>query len=227
MDSAGNIYIADMRNNRIRKVAASGIITTVAGNGTGGYSGDNGPATSASLSSPLGVALDSSGNIYIADYGNSRIRKVDTTGTITTVAGNGIQRYSGDNGPATSASLYGCTGVALDSSGNIYIADNYNNRIRKVNTVGTIITVAGNGTPGYSGDNGPATSASLDHPSNIAMDSSGNIYIADSYNNRIRKVDTSGIITTVAGSYFKGYAGDNGPATAAWLYYHNGVEVDP
>jgi len=226
IDSKGNIYIADFGNSRIRKMDTNGTLITVAGNGSEGYSGDNGPATSAGIGKPKGVAVDSSGNIYIADYGNNRIRKVDTNGIITTVAGNGSEGYSGDNGPATSAGIGRPKSVAIDSSGNIYIADQNNNRIRKVDTNGIITTVAGNGTYGYSGDNGPAISAKLYNPRGVAVDSSGNIYIADYRNNRIRKVDTNGTITTVAGNGSPGYSGDNGPATSAKLYRPQGVAVD-
>jgi sugar lactone lactonase YvrE len=230
VDSAGNIYIADTGSNRIRKVTAgTGIITTVAGNGTHDYSGDNGAATSASLAWPYGVAVDSTGNIYIADYGSNRIRKVTAgTGIITTVAGFGTIGYFGDNGPATSASLDYARGVAVDNAGNIYIADNENNRIRKVTAeTGIITTVAGNGTQGYSGDNGPATSASLFQPDSMVVDSAGNIYIADSENNRIRMVAAgTGIITTVAGNGSFTYSGDNGAATSASLFLPSGVAVD-
>jgi uncharacterized protein (TIGR03437 family) len=197
VDAAGNVYIADTVNNRIRKVA-NGVISTVAGNGTLGYSGDDGPATSAQLSWPEGVAVDSAGNLYVADQNNNRIRKV-SNGVITTVAGNGMPGYSGDNGPATSAQLYGPVGVAVDSAGNLYIADQPNNRIRKVSN-GVITTVAGNGPDlygngGYSGDNGPATSARLNWPGDVAVDFAGNLFIADYRNNRIRKV-SNGVITT-------------------------------
>jgi uncharacterized protein (TIGR03437 family) len=197
VDAAGNVYIADTVNNRIRKVA-NGVISTVAGNGTLGYSGDDGPATSAQLSWPAGVAVDSAGNLYVADQNNFRIRKV-SNGVITTVAGNGMPGYSGDNGPATSAKLYGPVGVAVDSAGNLYIADQPNNRIRKVSN-GVITTVAGNGPDlygngGYSGDNGPATSARLNWPEGVAVDFAGNLFIADYRNNRIRKV-SNGVITT-------------------------------
>ena len=157
-DRAGNVFFVD-QNTVLRLDAATGILTLVAGNGTPGFSGDNGPATSAQLNGPAGVAVDSAGNLYIADTGNHRIRKV-SNGVITTVAGNGTPGFSGDNGPATSAQLYNPVGVAVDSAGNLYIADAGNNRIRKVSN-GVITTVAGNGTCGFSGDNGPATSAAV------------------------------------------------------------------
>jgi trimeric autotransporter adhesin len=221
-DSAGNLYIGDYSNSRVRKVnAATGTITTVAGNGTAGYSGDGGPATSAQLNGPEVVALDSAGNLYIAEYGNHRIRKVAAaTGIITTVAGNGTQNYSGDGGPATSAALWTPTGVALDSAGNLYIADFGNHRIRKVAAAtGIITTVAGNGTQGYSGDGGPATSAELGDPTHVVLDSVGNLIIADGGNNRVRKVTVAtGIITTVAGNGTGAYSGDGGPATSAALH---------
>ena len=161
MDSSGNLYIADTGNNRIRKIS-NGVIATVAGNGTQGFSGDNGPASSAQLYLPSRIAVDSAGNLYIADSENNRIRKV-SNGVIITVAGSGTRGFSGDNGPATSAQLNAPTGVAVDSAGNLYIADSGNNRIRKISN-GVITTVAGNGTQGFSGDNGPATSAQLSYP---------------------------------------------------------------
>jgi uncharacterized protein (TIGR03437 family) len=222
VDSAGNLYIADQSNNRIRKVS-NGVITTVAGNGTLGYGGDGGPATSAQLTNPYGVAVDAAGNLYIADFGSSRIRKV-SNGVITTVAGNGTQDFSGDNGPATSAQLDAPRGVAVDSAGNLYIVDYSNHRIRKVSN-GIITTVAGNGTPGFSGDNGPATSAQLYYPSGIAVDSAGSLYIGDSNNNRIRKV-SNGVITTVAGNGAPGFSGDNGPAISSQLNFPCNVAVD-
>jgi sugar lactone lactonase YvrE len=222
VDSAGNLYIEDSGNRRIRKVS-NGVITTVAGNGTPGFSGDNGPATSAQLNGPEGIAVDSAGNLYIGDSGNYRIRKV-SGGVITTVAGNGTEGYSGDNGPATSAQLRWVRGVAVDSAGNLYIADSGNDRIRKVSG-GVITTVAGNGTYGYSGDNGPATSARLRSPTGVAVDSAGNLYIADQSNSRIRKI-SNGVITTVAGSGTFGYSGDDGPATSAQLRFPTGVAVD-
>jgi len=221
-DSTGDVYIADMYNNLIRKVS-NGVITTVAGNGTGGYSGDNGPPTSASLSSPQSIAVDAAGSLYVADTGNQRIRKV-SNGVITTVAGNGTFAFSGDNGPATSAQLAWPYGIAVDSAGNLYIADASNNRIRKVSN-GIITTVAGSGTYGYSGDNGPATSAQLDGPTGVAVDSAGNLYIADQGNNCIRRV-SNGRITTVAGNGTQGYRGDNGPAINAELDDLWSVAVD-
>jgi trimeric autotransporter adhesin len=189
IDASGNIYIADAANNRIRLVTKStGIISTVAGTGSSGYSGDGGIATSAALNYPRGVTIDASGNIYIADTYNHRIRMVTkSTGIISTVAGNGSYGYSGDGWIATSALLYNPRGVAMDASGNIYIAETDNYRIRMVTkSTGIISTVAGTGSYGYSGDGGIATSALLHNPRGVAIDESGNIYIADAGNNRIR-----------------------------------------
>jgi hypothetical protein len=213
------IYIADINNQRIRKVTPDGTITTVAGNEGYGFSGDGGPAVEAQLSYPYGVTVDSLGNIYIADIGNQRIRKVTPDGTISTVAGNGEQGFSGDGGPAVEAQLSDPHGVTVDSLGNIYIADIGNQRIRKVTPGGTISTVAGNGGFGFSGDGGPAVAARLRHPYDVAVDSLGNIYIADYYNHRIRKVTPDGTINTVAGNGEWGFSGDGGPAVAAQLSY--------
>ncbi len=225
----GPIYISDSQNNRIRMVNVSGVITTVAGNGTGWYSGDGGPATSAELHSPYGVAVDTAGNLYIADSLNNRIRMISvSTGIITTVAGNGTPSYSGDNGPAVNAGLNNPTGVAVDNTGNIYIADQRNNRIRMVAvSTGTITTVAGNGTVGNFGDGGPATGAQLYYPTGIAMDGSFNLFIADTDNQRIREV-SSGTIATVAGSGTVGY-NCNIPvaATSAGLHNPTGVATTP
>jgi sugar lactone lactonase YvrE len=214
LDNAGNLIIADSGNRRIRKVDTNGIITTVAGNGTNGYSGDGGPATKARLAFPSSVAMDFSGNLYIADENNNCVRKVDTNGIITTVAGNGIRLFSGDGGPATNANLSVPFGVAVDSHGNLFIADLLNNRIRKVDMNGIITSVAGNGTNGYSGDGGAATNADLSSPEGVAVDTAGNLFIAVSQ--RIRKVDTNGIITTVAGNG-TGYSGDGVTATNTGL----------
>ena len=225
VDSAGNLFIADQVNKRIRKVAVgTGIITTVAGNGSGGYSGDGGPATSAELNLPNSVTVDSSGNLFIADSSNHRIRKVNTLGVITTVAGDGTSGFSGDSGPATSAQMAFPGDVAVDSSGNLFIADQ--RRVRKVDTLGTITTYAGTGVSGPLGDGGPATSASIGFVDDIAVDASGNVYIADGSNHRVRKVDTLGIITTVAGNGVGGFTGDGGLATSANLNSPRGVFVD-
>jgi sugar lactone lactonase YvrE len=228
-DASGNLYIADTENNRIRKVNSSGTISTVAGDGNSGFGGDGGPATSAQLAFPAGVALDASGNLYIADTNNNRVRKVNTGGTVSTVVGDGNSGFGGDGGPATSAQLAFPAGVALDASGNFYIADAFNNRIRKVDSTGIITTVAGDGTPGFGGDGGPATCALLalgTGPAGVALDASGNLYIADTFNSRIRKVDTSGTISTVAGNGNDGFSGDGGPATSAQLFEPFGVAVD-
>jgi uncharacterized protein (TIGR03437 family) len=229
VSASGDLYVADQYNNSIRKVSASGIITTVAGIGSYelGYSGDGGPAISARLSYPNGVALDGNGNLYIADSLNNRIRKVSASGIITTVAGGGANGL-GDGGPATSAQLNRPFGVAVDASGNIYIADTDNNRIREVSVAGVISTVVGVGLGGYSGDGGPATSAQLHGPLGLALDGSGNLYIADAANDRIREVSSTGIITTVAGIGYvsSGDSGDGGPATSAVLSQPAGVAVD-
>ncbi|MFI5195949.1 MAG: T9SS type A sorting domain-containing protein [Chitinophagales bacterium] len=230
-DAAGNLYIADMMNDVIRKVNTSGIITTFAGNGIAGYCSANegGQATDARIWMPAGVAVDRLGNVYIAEEGNSIIQKVNTSGIINTVAGvfyfpSGL--YSGDGGPAVTARLNQPTGVFLDTAGNMYIADNGNNCIRKVNTSGYISTIAGVDTAGYSGDGGTATSAKLNLPSSVCADATGNIYIADNGNHRIRKISTMGIITTIAGTGIAGYGGDGGCATAAQLNFPTSVYVD-
>src|SRR5439155_1238793 len=220
VDTAGNLYVADTRNQRVRKVTAGGVISTVAGNGTFGFSGDGGPATSAQLSTPDDVAVDAAGNLYVPDLGGQRVRKVTPSGVISTVAGNGTHGFSGDGGPATSAQLAffsGGSGVAVDVAGNLYISDNGNNRVRKVTADGVISTVAGNGTFGFSGDEGPATSAQLNFPLGVAVDSAGNLYIADSDNTRRRKVTAGGVISTVAGNGTSGFSGGQGPATSAQL----------
>ena len=220
VDQQGNIYIADLKNDRVRRVDAStGIITTVAGNGERGYSGDGGPATETMLASPIAVTAVPDGDLYIADHHNSRIRKVDAaTGIITTVAGTGEQGFSGDGGPANQAAISLPRDIALDSNGNLYIADGANNRIRKVDPNDTITTVAGTGRAEFSGDGGPAHKASLSMPYSIALDRDGNLYIVDTGNYRVRKIDkTTGIITTIAGNGSYGFSGDGGPAIDAPL----------
>ena len=231
LDGAGNLFIADAGNRRIRRVdKGTGEITTVAGNGTNGFSGDGGLATSASLSVPVGIALDNKGNVFFADYyANSRIRRIDAvTGIITTVAGNGTVGFSGDGGPATSASLYYPSGVAVDKAGNLFIADPNNQRIRRVDaSTGIITTVAGNGAYGYGGDGGPAVNATLGFPRYVALDGAGNLFIVDALTNRVRRVDIStGIITTVAGNGVAGYNGEGILATSANLNLPLAVALD-
>ncbi|MEO5646878.1 MAG: MopE-related protein, partial [Chitinophagaceae bacterium] len=225
IDSRGNIYIAESDRSRIRKINTSGIITTIAGTGTQGYNGDNIPAINAQLNQPTGVTVDKNGNVYIADQPNNRIRKIDTAGIITTIAGNGTFSFSGDGGPASSAGLFLPTDITIDSVGNIYIADGGNHRIRKINTTGIITTIAGTGIQGYNGDNIQATTARLYQPATVAV-SNGNIYIADQTNNRIRKINSSGIITTIAGTGIAGNSGEGGLAITAMLNNPWGVYVD-
>lgn len=231
VDGSGNLFIADFKNNRVRKVVpGTGVIMTIAGDGTGGYSGDGAAATSAELYNPIGVAVDVTGDVFIADYNNERIREVvAATGIITTIAGDGTGAYNGDGGAATSAELYYPVGVAVDVSGDVFIGDTGNNRVREIvaGTV-TITTVAGNGTPNFSGDGAAATSAELWYPQGVVVDSSGNLIIADSGNQRIRKVAVgTGIITTLAGDDSIGaYGGDGAAATLAELNYPTGVAMD-
>lgn len=226
VNASGDIFIADEQNNRIRMVLIGGTITTVAGNGAPGFSGDAGLATNASLSYPDGVFLDGLGNLFIADTGNNVIRKVDANGFITTVAGNGRQGYSGNGSTATNATLSFPEAVVLDRTGNLFIADSGNNVIRRVDTNGIITTVVGNGVGAYSGDGNYATNASLNYPYGLAWDTSGNLAIGDFYNNVIREVGTNGIIRTVVGNGHSGYTGDGGPALTATLNAPAGIAFD-
>jgi len=222
MDSSNNLYIADSSNNRIFKLTSIGIISTVAGTGTSGYSGDGGLAASAKLRSPRGVAVDAARNLFIVDYGNNCVRKIGTNNIITTVAGNGTNGFAGDGGVATNANLSNPLDALVDSIGNLLIADPGNNRIRKVDTNGIIITVAGRNVI----DGDIATNTALNHPYGIAFDSIGNLYLADSQNSRIRKVDTSGIITTVAGNGIFAFAGNGGAAISGSLKSPVGIALD-
>ena len=222
-DSAGNFYVGDNFANRVYKVT-NGQIATVAGSTvTGAYAGDGGLAISAELNMPYAVAADATGEIYLADFGNNRVRRV-SNGVISTVAGDGSTGYSGDGGLATAAGLKQPSGVAVDQAGNLYIADSGNNRIRKVSN-GVITTVAGSGQQGYGGDGGPAASAELNQPSGVAVDASGNLYIADTANQRIRKV-SGGVIMTIAGNGSAGFGGDGGPAADARLDDPSALAVD-
>lgn len=215
MGADGSLYIADNFNFRIRRIDPDGIIHTAAGNGTAGYSGDGGPATSASIQGCYHAAPAPDGSLYIADTWNHVVRRVGTNGIIHTVAGNGTDGFSGDDGPATAAQLDAPWGVAAARDGTFYIADYFNHRVRRVGPDGIIHTLAGNGTGAYAGDGGPATNASLKAPSDVAIGPDGAIYIADADNYRVRRVGTDGIIRTVAGNGSLGYSGDGGPATSA------------
>ena len=226
VDSIGNLYIPDGNNNRIRKVNIStGIITTIAGTGASGSSGDGGPATAATLNIPFSVAFDKKGNLYIGDADNGRVRKINSAGFISTIAGTNLG-FSGDGGPGIAAQMNSILAITFDSIGNLLIADEGNRRIRKMDTFGIITTIAGGTGSGiYNGDGILDTSAELD-PYGMAIDSRGNLFIADGYNNRIRKIDSSGIISTVVGTGVAGYSGDGIPATAAQIYGPDGVAID-
>jgi sugar lactone lactonase YvrE len=226
VDAVGNLYIADTGNAAIRKVLPNGLIGEAVGTATAGYGGDGGRAMCAQVKNPSGVALDAQGRVYIADTGNSRIRGVAANGVILTLAGTGVAGFGGDGSPSSSAQIKNPESVAIDAMNNIYIADTGNARIRKIAVSGVISTVAGTGAPGFSGDAGPAAAAQLKDPIGIAIDSAGNIYVADAGNHRIRKIDTNGMIHTVAGNGTAGFGGDGGPATSALLKNPAGVAVD-
>ena len=187
-DRAGNAYIACLTANRVIRIDRRGLYTTVAGSGAAGYGGDDGPATRAELNAPRGIAIDRHGNLFIADFLNDRVRKVDRHGVITTFAGNGRRGLSGDGWPASSVELWQPIAVAVDAADNVYIVEGATSRVRKVDASGVMTTIAGTGQAGFSGDGGPANRADLQDPSDVAVDTKGNLYIADRDNNRIRKV---------------------------------------
>lgn len=229
-DAQGNLYFTETGNHIVRRFSVAGIVTTVAGNGTQGFAGDYGPATTAELNSPSGLAMDTAGDLYIADSHNHRVRKVAAnTGTITTIVGTGVAGFSGDGGSATMARLDLPTSLAVDVAGNVYVADTDNHRVRRIAAgTGLITTVAGNGVQAFAGDNGPATAAAIDSPNGLAIDAGGNLYLADTHNGRVREVNgATGIITTVAGSTaLQAYGGDSGAATAAGLALPRGLTID-
>jgi sugar lactone lactonase YvrE len=231
MDAAGNLFIADTHNHRVREVAgATGIITTVAGTGAAGFSGDGAAATAARLDLPTALAVDAVGNVYVADMDNHRVRRIAAgTGVITTVAGNGVEGFAGDGGSATAASIDSPNGLAVDSAGNLYIADTHNGRVREVSAAtGIISTVAGTGAEqAFGGDGGAATAAGLALPRGLTIDAAGNIYVADSGNHRVRRISAAGTITTVAGQGTEAFAGDGAPAVAASLDSPRAVAMSP
>ena len=222
LDGSGNIYIADGANYRIRKINAMGIITTVAGNGYSGYNGEGVPATNAKIN-PYGIGIDDHNNLYLSEGGSNRIRKVDASGIINTIAGDGTAGFSGDGGPATAAQFHTLGYITVSSADEILIADWMNHRIRKIDAVGNITTIAGNGGTGNTGDGGRATDATFEAPNAVNLDNDGNIYISDNFADVIRKISASNIITTIAGDGVAGYSGDNGPATIAQLNTPNSV----
>lgn len=230
VDGSGNIYIADMQAHRVRRVdAQTGIISTVLGTGVAGYSGDGGPGVQATLNSPINLTVAPDGDVLVADWNNHAVRRLDVaTGTVTTVAGRGVQAYWGDGGPATSAYLNYPEGIDLDAAGNLFIADFGNNRVRRVDAAtGIITTVAGNGAQDSTGNGGPATSASFNGPTDVELDGSGNLYITDYYGNQLRFVSAStGVITAFAGDGTNAFGGDGGPATSAQIARAGAVSLD-
>ncbi|MFY8035401.1 MAG: hypothetical protein ACOVMN_12835, partial [Flexibacteraceae bacterium] len=217
-DATGNIYVADFVSNRIRKMSPSGVVTTLAGSGA--FGATNGPGTSASFYFPMAVAVDAAGNVYVADYNNNRIRKVSSTGVVSTLAGSGTAGYA--DGTGTTAIFRGPRGIAVDAAGNVYVADADNHRIRKVSPAGVVTTLAGSGTASFA--DGTGTAASFNFPNGLALDASGNIYVADESNNRIRKISPAGVVTTFAGS--TSFGNSNGIGTNARFTNPTGVAVD-
>ena len=225
-DAGGNVYIAERNAFRIRKVSPAGIITTIAGNGLTGFSGDGGPATAATMNRPYGVAVDKYGNVYFADFGNDRVRRIDTSGIITTVAGNGLMSVNTSGIPATAVSLYQPVGIAVDDSGCIYIAESAGECVQKVSATGIITTIACCGSASSPADGGPATAANLHSPYSVAVDKEGNVYVGEDAGSRVRKISPDGIIHRFAGTGTPASGGDNGPASAASLNRCLGIAVD-
>ena len=218
VDSAGVLYIGDQSNQRIRKITAAAVVSTLAGQSLDGFA--NGTGTNARFTNPRGVAVDSSGNVYVADTGNQRIRKITSAGVVTTLAGSGVQGFA--NGTGTNARFSNPSGVAVDSAGNVYVADYDNHRIRKITSAGVVTTLAGSGTGTFA--DGTGTSASFRNPYGVAVDSSGNVYVADQLNQRIRKITSAGVVTTLAGNGTAAFA--DGTGTSARFNSPQGVAVD-
>ncbi len=231
VDNTGNVYFSDRFNNCIRKIDVTGTITTIAGNGSQGYIGDGGPATAAEFFGVSCMTFDVHGDLYISDIFNNRIRKINTVGIISTIAGIGMGAFievdSGDGGPATNASLGGPSGLAFDKAGNLFFTEYYTHNIRKINSMGIITTIAGNDTAGYRGDGGAATTAEFYNPTDIAIDPVGNLDITDAHNGRLRQINIDGQINTIAGTGINGFSGDGGDATLAEFDGPVSVAVDP
>ena len=229
VDAQGNVFVAggdgNFTDHRVIRVDPTGDVTTVAGTGERGHSGDGGSATQATLGVPWDVAVDAGGSLYISE--GNRIRKVDTSGIISSIAGTGEKGFSGDGGPASEARINDARGIAVDNDGNVYFVDRGNARVRRIDTSGVITTIAGNGEVGYSGDGGTATDASLNKPEHLWVDAWGNIYVADTYNSRVRRIGIDGTITTVAGNGNKSFTGDGGLAMKAGLSKFSGVVIGP
>ena len=219
--------MADRNNNRIRRIDTSGTVSTIAGSGRQGTSGDGGPATDAQLFNPSAIALDADGNIYVSCSGGHRVRRIDALGTISTFAGTGVPGSSGDGGPAVEAQLDRPNAIAVDGEGNVYVAEYGSHRVRKIDTAGIINAFAGTGVRGHGGDGGPATDARLDFVRDLAVDAAGNVYLTDMNQARLRRVNSEGTIDTVVGTGTRGWSGDGGPATRARIATPAGIVVDP
>jgi sugar lactone lactonase YvrE len=225
LDAAGILYVADTLNHRIRRIDINGVITTVAGTGSNGYSGDGGPAISAQLAAPRGVAVAADGCLYLSDTENHCVRRISPDGRIQTVAGAGEPGYGGDDGPAAEAQLSWPAGIAVGADGSVYVADSGNDRIRRLRPDGRIGTVAGTGDVGYNGDGRPAVCAWLSCPRGVAVGPDGSLYLGDTENHRVRRITPDGMIITIAGNGTEGCSGDGGPATSARLSAPRGVAV--
>jgi sugar lactone lactonase YvrE len=227
LDAAGAMYMTSVTKHSVRKVTPGGESVTIAGNGSAGFGGDNGPASAAQLNTPFGLAVDAAGNLFIADTLNHRIRKVTPDGKISTIAGTGKPGFQGDGKKAIEAQFNFPTSLAIDPSGNLYVSDQGNNRVRKITSAGVVSTAVGSAKGGFGGDGGKATSSQLNGPGPLAFDREGNLYVVDQLNHRIRKVNAAGVITTVAGNGDSGSAGDGGPAVAAQLTIPTGLAAGP